>query len=89
MTVGNSTDVYVETNQEFGRYGVDDFDRAGKEIKVAAYATSVGLYRSNWLTSTAFSMRWLGIFTTATDCTGAFVWTLPTSPLYLAIGTTT
>ena len=56
---------------------------------MGAYATSVGLYRSNWLTATTFSMRWIGIFTTATDCAGNFVWTLPTtSPKVLTVEAT-
>ena len=46
-------------------------DKYGKEIKVGAYGSSVGIYRNDGL---EFQLRWIGIFSTATDCSGSFDW---------------
>jgi hypothetical protein len=46
-------------------------DSIGKEIQVKALGKSVGVFRTD---NVKFSLRWIAIFTTASDCSKPFDW---------------
>jgi hypothetical protein len=71
VTVGSQTGALIYQNTEYGKFVNHDFDRKGKEIKVGAYGKSVGVYRPS---GGYFSFRWIAVFSTASDCSGAFDW---------------
>ena len=69
-----------------GEFLNDNFDRAGKEIKVGKLAQVVGLVRDDGVN---FALTGIFIFSTATDCTGAFDWATAstfTAPVRIPIG---
>lgn len=74
VTVGDGTGTNVRNN-----HLVFDYSNAGLlaeygvSFKVAYAGKSVGIIRKD--TSTRLSFSWIGIFTTATNCTGTFAWT--------------
>jgi len=70
ITVGYATGTGVLTNQEVGRY--DASRKEGMEVKVGRTGTVVGVYRND--TGSTFGLRWIGIFSTATDCSEPFDW---------------
>lgn len=74
ITVGDGTGTGVLTNAEVGRY--DPTRKEGKEVKVGRMGTVVGVYRSD--AAPTFGLRWIGIFSTATDFSDPFDWSTST-----------
>lgn len=62
------------------------FENYGKELIVGTYGKFVGLYRNEAYAQ--FSIRWLAVFSTLTDCSGAFDWsqTTPSWPAVITLG---
>jgi hypothetical protein len=59
-----------------------NYDKNGKEIKIGAYGSSVGVYRNDGI---ALSFRWLAVFSTKTDCSGSFDWSSSRTDWYIAL----
>jgi hypothetical protein len=73
VSVGSNTGSLVTQNTVVGQYVNENYDKNGKEIKIGAYGSSVGVYRTDGI-GIALSFRWLAVFTTKTDCSGSFDW---------------
>jgi hypothetical protein len=71
VTVGDETGANVKDNHEVFDYS--NASQYGVSFKVAYAGKSVGIIRKE--NNKKLSFSWIGIFTTATNCTGTFAWT--------------
>lgn len=85
MTLGNNPDVFQNPRVE--AYINYNYDRGGKEMIIAGFGSVLGIIRTD---GNPLAFRWIGVYSTATDCTGELTWAgTPVSMLITARPTTT
>jgi hypothetical protein len=67
VTLGNNTD--VTQNPRVDAYKTY-YDLGGKEMIIAGFGSVLGIVR----TDGPLAFRWIGVYSTATDCTGELTW---------------
>jgi hypothetical protein len=85
VTVGSNTGTDVVSNKQVGGFISPDFDRYGKEILIMEYGSVIAVVKTD---GQPLALRWIGVFSTATDCSEPFDWSASTMPTQLEIQAT-